>query len=156
MEAMKVPIKEREKSSAHLKITSYQEKEDIQDFLKVFEGIVGIQKVKETELVLCLTPLLNGKARTVYTNLGPTTGSNGEKKLFWNIKTLIQKDADDNFQHLPRMKDEEPAELIAKGMKLMKRWFPSEEGVDKILDKIAVDQFVNGLPQELRIFMVSS
>ena len=54
------------------------------------------------------------------------------------------------------MKDEEPAELIAKGMKLMKRWFPSEEGVDRILDKIAVDQFVNGLPQELRIFMVSS
>ena len=74
------PIKEREKNSAHLKITSYQEKEDIQDFLKVFEGIVGIQKVKETELVLCLTPILNGKARTVCTNLGPTTGSNGEKK----------------------------------------------------------------------------
>ena len=48
MEAMKEAHKEQEKSSTHLKITPYQENEDIQYFLETFEGIMGIQEVKET------------------------------------------------------------------------------------------------------------
>ena len=50
-------------------MTPYQENEDIQDFLEAFEGIMKIQEVKETEWVLRLTPLLNGKACAICTNL---------------------------------------------------------------------------------------
>ena len=56
-------------NTAHLKMTPYQENEDIQDFLEAFEGIMKIQEVKETEWVLRLTPLLNGKACAICTNL---------------------------------------------------------------------------------------
>ena len=34
---------------------------------------------------------------------------------------------------------------------MMKRWLLPEEGVDQMLDKIVVEQFINGLPQELKI-----
>ena len=54
------------------------------------------------------------------------------------------------------MKDQEPVEWIAKRMKLLKRWLPSEEGVDKVLSKIVMKQFLNGLPQELRIWLASN
>ena len=82
MEAMRAALKadQDSTSAAHLKIAPYQEKEDIQDFLEAFEGIMKIQKVKETDWVLRLTPLLNGKARTVCTNLGPSTNYKGVKE----------------------------------------------------------------------------
>ena len=53
MEAMSAALKaDRDSTSAaHLKIAPYQEKEDIQDFLEAFEGIMKIQKVKETDWV---------------------------------------------------------------------------------------------------------
>ena len=61
-------------------MTPFQESEDIQDFLVAFEGIMGSQKVDRTELVLRLTPLLSGKARSVCTDLGTIMEYDGVKK----------------------------------------------------------------------------
>ena len=85
------PIKEREKNSAHLKITSYQEKEDIQDFLKIFEGIVGIQKVKGPNWCYVLPQYSMAKQGLFAQILDPLQALMEKKKLFWNIKTLVQK-----------------------------------------------------------------
>ena len=74
MEAMKEVVKEREKSSTHLHLIKKR------GYSKFFEAIMGIQKVKETEWVLHLSQLLNGKAKTVCTNIRPTTGYDGVKK----------------------------------------------------------------------------
>ena len=34
-------------------------------------------------------------------------------------------------------------------MKLMKRWLIQEQGADQVVEKIAVEQFLNVLPQEI-------
>jgi hypothetical protein len=52
-------------------------------------------------------------------------------------------------------RDKEPAEWIAKGMKLLKRWLRPEDGADQMMEKIAVEQFLNGLPQGIRIWVAS-
>ena len=49
----------------------------------------------------------------------------------------------------------EPNAWIAKGKKLMNRWLLPEGGMEQVLDKIAVEQFINALPQELRIWVAS-
>ena len=65
--------------ASHLKIAPFEEKEDIQDFLDAFEGIMTIQEVGKAEWVLRLTPLLSGKACTVCIKLGPTVEYDGVK-----------------------------------------------------------------------------
>ena len=37
----------------------------------------------------------------------------------------------------------------------MRKWLKPDEGLDQVLEKIAVEEFLNALPQELRIWVVS-
>ena len=37
----------------------------------------------------------------------------------------------------------------------MRRWLKPVDGIDKILEQIAVEQFLNGLPQEVRVWVAS-
>ena len=52
-------------------------------------------------------------------------------------------------------RDAEPKKWVARGLKLMRRWLHPDEGLDQVLEKIAVEQFLNALPQELRIWVAS-
>ena len=44
---------------------------------------------------------------------------------------------------------------ITNGLKLLNRWLTPDDGVDAIKDKIAVEQFINALPQGLRVWVAS-
>ena len=70
----------RPTTDSHLRMTPFQESNDIQDFLEAFEVIMGIQNVDRTECVLGLTLLLNGKARAVCTDIGTIMAYSGVKK----------------------------------------------------------------------------
>ena len=70
----------RPTTNSHSKMTPFQESKDIQDFLEAFEGIMGIQNVDRTEWILRLTPLVNGKARAICTELGTMMEYNGVMK----------------------------------------------------------------------------
>ena len=67
-------------SNSHLRMTTFQENEDFQEFLEAFDGIMGIQEIGKKEWVLRLTPLLKGKDRAVCTDLGYTMDYDGVKK----------------------------------------------------------------------------
>ena len=67
MEALKV---RRPTVEPYVHLAPFEENEDIQDFLEAFEGVMNIQKIDQKEWVLCLTPLLKGKARAVCTDVG--------------------------------------------------------------------------------------
>ena len=155
MEAMKGVLKGQEAASPHLKIAPYQETEDIQDFLEAFEGIMKIQKVNKTNWVLQLTPLLSGKARTVCTDLGSTKAYEELKKAILEHCNVNSERCRKRFRAHIWTKDQEPTEWITKGIKLAKRWLLPEEGVDQVVNKVAVEQFLNGLPQEMRIWVAS-
>ena len=58
------------------------------------------------------------------------------------------------FRVLTWTTDQEPVEWITNGMKLLNRWL-LPDGVDKIVDKMAVEQYIKGIPQELRIWVAS-
>ena len=84
LDIMKEVLEDREKSNPHLKMAPYQETEDIQDLIEAFEGVMKIQKGK---VVLQLTPLLSGKARTVG---GATVDYPGVKRTIlehYNVNT---------------------------------------------------------------------
>ena len=108
-----------------------------------------------TEWVLRLTPLLNGKARAVYTDLGTTTDYNGVKKAILSHFSANPERCRKWFPMHIWTRDAEPNEWIAKGMKLMKRWLLPEEGIEQMMDKLAVEHFLNALLQELRTWVAS-
>ena len=111
--------------------------------------------MKETEWVLRLTPLLNGKARAVCTNLGPSINYKGVKGAILEHYNINPERCRREFRAITWTKDQEPTVWITNGIKLLNRWLKPDEGVDQVMDKIAVEQFVNGLPQELRVWVAS-
>ena len=155
IDVMKGVLEEREKSSPHLKMAPYQETKDIQDFIEAFEGVMKIQKVNKSQWMLHLTPLLSGKARTVCTDLGATMDYDGVKKAILEHYNVNAERCRRKFRDHMWTKDQDPTEWISKGMKLMKRWLTPEQGADQMVEKIAVEQFLNGLPQEMRIWVTS-
>ena len=98
----------------------FQESEDIQDFLEPFVGIMGIQNIDRAEWVLRLTPLLNGKARAVCTNLGTIMEYDGVKKASLSHYNVSPEHCRKQFRVHVWTKDAEPNEWTAKGTKLMK------------------------------------
>ena len=156
LDAVLSVIRDRHPShESHLKITPFQETEDVQDFLDAFEGIMRLQHVEKTEWVLRLTPLLNGRARTVCTDLGTTADYDGVKKAILDHYNINPERCRKQFRTHSWTRDAEPNEWVARGLKLMRRWLHPDEGLDQVLEKIAVEQFLNALPQELRIWVAS-
>lgn len=155
METMKELHKSREAANPHLKIAPYQELEDIQDFLEAFEGIISLQKVDQANWTLYLTLLLSGKARSVCTDLGSTAGYEGVKKAILEHYNVNSERCQKQLKAHRWTKDQEPTGWITKGMKLVKRWLRPEEGEKQMINKVAVEQFLNGLPQEMRIWVMS-
>ncbi len=156
MRAMEEALQHRPTNNdKHFKMAPYQEKEDIQDFIDTFEGIMHLQEITKEEWVLRLTPLLSGKTRTVCTDIGPTMGYAAVKRAILDHYSVNPERSRKDFRALVWTKDQEPTEWISKGMKLAKRWFLPEGGADQMLDKIAVEQFINGFPQELRLWVAS-
>ena len=103
-------------------MTTFQESEDIQDFLEAFEGIMGIQDIDREEWVLRLTTLLKGKAQTVCTDLGTTMEYERVKKAILSYYNVNPERCQKQFQAHVWTKDVEPNEWTAKVTKLMKRW----------------------------------
>ena len=155
LDVMKEVLEDREKSNPHLKMAPYQETEDIQDFIEAFEGVMKIQKVNMTQWVLRLTPLLSGKARTVCTDMGATVDYPGVKRAILEHYNVNTERCRRKLRDHTWTKDQEPTEWISKGMKLVKRWLTPDQGVEQIIEKVAVEQFLNGLPQEMRIWVTS-
>ena len=139
----------------HINMAPFEESEDIQDFLEAFEDIMNIQKVDTAEWVLHLTPLLKGKARTVCIDAGSMMGYEGVKKAILTQYSVSPERCRKGFRAHTWTRDAEPNAWIAQGKKLMNRWLLPEQGMDQVLDKIAVEQFINALPQELRIWVAS-
>ena len=155
LEAMRETLLEQRPADSNLKIAPYQESEDIQDFLEAFEGIMKLQKVKDADWVLRLTPLLRGKARAVCTDLGPTKQYAEVKEAILNHHSINPERCRRQFRELQWTRGKDPSEWVAKGNKLMRRWLKPADGIDKILEQIAVEQFLNGLPQEVRVWVAS-
>ena len=155
LEAMRETLLEQRPADSNLKIAPYQESEDIQDFLEAFEGIMKLQKVKEEEWVLRLTPLLRGKARAVCTDLGPRKQYEEVKGAILTLHSINPERCRRQFRELQWTRGKDPSEWVAKGNKLMRRWLKPADGIEKILEQIAVEQFLNGLPQEVRVWVAS-
>ena len=140
---------------SHITMAPFEESEDIQDFLEAFEGIMNMQRVDSSESVLRLTPLFKGKARTVCIDVGSMTAYEGVKKAILSQYSVSPERCRKEFRMHAWTRDAEPNAWIAKGKKLMNRWLRPEDGMEQVLNKIAVEQFINALPQELRIWVAS-
>ena len=156
IERMLVSVRDRRPTTdTHLKIAPFQANENIQDFLEAFEGIMRIQHVDKAEWVLCLTPLLSGKAQAVCTTVGLTADYEEVKRAILEHYSINPDHCMKRFRAHRWTKDSEPNERIAQGLKLLSRWLKPDEGVEKVIHRIAVEHFQDALPQELCIWVTS-
>ena len=105
--------------------------------------------------MLRLTPLLKGKAQTVCTDIRAMMDYDRVKKAILSLYSVSPQRCRKGFREHTWTRGAEPNAWIAKGKKLMNRWLFPEAAMEQVLDKIAVEQFINALPQELRIWVAS-
>ena len=155
LETMMETLKER-RLTKDLKVAAYEEGEDIQDFLEAFEGIMDLQDLPTREWVLWLTPLFKGKAQAVCIDPEPTAaGYNTVKTAILNVSSINPERSRKQFHTLTWTRDSKPTEWVSKGVKLMRRWLQPDKGVDGILNRVAVEQLVNELRHELKMWIAS-
>ena len=77
--------------------------------------IQKIQKVKDTNLVLRVTPLLNGKAHTICTNFGPSMNYKRVKEANLDHHNINLERCQQQFRALTLTMDQEQVEWITNG-----------------------------------------
>ena len=127
----------------HVNMAPFEESEDIQDFLEAFEGIMSLQKVDRSELVLCLALWLKRKAWTVSTDVRTIIDYEGVRKAILSQYRVSPERCWKGYCTHTWTRDAEPNAWIAKGKKLMNWWLLPEEGMQQVLDKIVLEQFIN-------------
>ena len=151
LEALKM---RRPTGKPQVNMAPFEESEDIQDFREAFEGVINIQRIDQKEWVLRLTTLLNGKVRTVCSDVGAMMDNDGVKKAILSQYSVSPERCLKGFRAHTWTCGAESNAWIAKGKKLMNQWLLLEQGMEQVFE-IAVEQFTSALRQELRIWVAS-
>lgn len=84
-----------------------------------------------------------------------TAGYNAVKTAILGVFSINPERSRKQFRALTWTRSSEPMEWVMKGVKLMRRWLRPDDGVDVILNKVAVEQLINGLPNEVKVWVAS-
>jgi transposase InsO family protein len=142
-------------TTPELKLTRLSERDDIEAYLTTFERMMHAYKVPRERWVYTLAPQLTGKAQQAFAAMA-TSDSNEYDK----VKTAILRRYNINEEtYRQRLRDVKPldgemyGELAIRIMDLIEKWTKNCSNLKELRELIAVEQLVNTLPTDLRIFV---
>ena len=137
------------------KLVPLSEKDDIEAYLVTFERIMEAHKVEKGRWAHYWAPQLTGRAQLAFAAL-PTT----ESGKYESIKAAILQQYDINeeayrrrFRTAVRAAGETNREYAVKLMDLQKKWLKEYTTVEGILEAVGLEQFLNSLPMEKRVWV---
>ena len=138
-----------------IRLVPLTEKDDIEAYLVTFERIMEAHKVARDRWAHPLAPQLTGKAQLAFAAL-----PSSESADFDAIKKAVLACYDDNeeayrrrFCALTRSNGETNREVAVKLMDLQQKWLKEYKNMDDIKEAIGIEQFLNTLPPEKRIWL---
>ena len=131
------------------------EKDNIEAYPVTFERIMEAHKVARDRWAHHLAPQLTGKAQLAFSAL-----PSSESADFDAIKKAVLARYDVNeeayrrrFRALTRSNGETNREVAVKLMDLQQKWLKECKNMDDIKEAIGIEQFLNTLPPEKRIWL---
>ena len=138
-----------------LVLTRFVEGEDIEAFLTTFERLMSVYRVDEARWVPKLAPQLSGRAQQAYAAM-----NSDEAMVYSEVKKTILRRYDINEEtyrqrfRAARKKEDEPyIELAIRMTDLFRKWIANCDSVEKITEKLLIEQLLDIMPTDLRIWL---
>ena len=124
-------------------------------YLTTFECLMTVHRVNRTLWVVHLAPQLVGQAKQAYAALpGETAGDYEEvKKAILRRYDISSETYCQRFRAARRKEQEAYSEHATRLQDLAKKWLSECDSVQKVLEKVVLEQFLDTLPGDLRIWL---
>ena len=146
---------DRSKATDTLKLTKLTEKEDIEAFLKTFERMMEAYEIDADRWAFKLAPQLTGKAQQAYASLNGDQAAQyvDVKKAILRRYNINEETYRERFRAARRKEEEGYAELALRLQDLLRKWMEGCDTVEAVCEKILVEQMLNAMPVELKIWV---
>ena len=138
-----------------VKVAKLTDQDDIEAYLTTFERLMEAYSVERRKWACQFAPQLSGRAQKAYTAL-PSAEANDYEQL----KKAILKRYDINeetyrqrFRSTRKKSDESHRELVVRLQDLRQKWMQKYSTVEQIGDVIVMEQFLNSLTPDLRVWI---
>ena len=142
-------------STAVPKLQKLDQNDVIEAYLVTFERAMAASEIPEGRWPYILAPLLTGKAQQAYASIQTYLADDYSevksailKRYGVNIEAYRQR-----FRAATRGKDETNFDLVMRLEDLAGKWLVKCETMEEIKELIVVEQFLETLPQHLRIWL---
>ena len=138
-----------------VRVAKLTDDDDIEGYLTTFERQMAAYEIDEARWAFLLAPKLSGRAQQAYMAVDTTDAGD-----YRAIKKAILQRYDVNEEsyrrkfHARRRKTEESYTNLATDlMDLGRRWLQDCKTLADALDKIAIEQLLSALPEEIRVWV---
>ena len=128
--------------------------EDIEAYLTTFERMMAVYGVEEDRWAFKLAPQLTGRAQEAYAALNSTAAAvyKEVKKAILRRYGISEETYRQRFRST-RKEGEAYRELATKLKTLTTKWLGGSDSVADVIEKLVVEQLLDILPQDLRIWL---
>ena len=142
-------------SDDKVKLSKLTESDDIEAYLTTFERMMAAYGIPNDRWSFKLAPMLTGRAQQAYAAMEPARAAD-----YAEVKTAILRRYDiseetyrQRFRVAAKKEGEAYRELATRVEDLLERWTKSCKSVKELREVIVVEQFLNSLPIEIRVWV---
>ena len=146
---------QRAEKDRDVKLAKLSETDDIEAYLTTFERLMVSYEIKPDRWVYKLAPQLTGKAQQAYAAMSSEKATDYEavKKAILIRYDINQESYRQRLRSIVRKEGESNRELTARLNDLASKWLQDCSSVDQVKDLIVMEQLVDMLPVDVRIFV---
>ena len=146
-------IRPRDRARDTPRLQRMMEGKDVESFLTTFERVMQAHEVPKDQWNLALASQLAGKAQQAYAAMdGELTVDYGEvKAAILRRYNITEETHSQKFRSTQKGVEELYVDLVVNLRDLASKWLWGCKTIEKVVEKIVVEQFIEGLPPALKI-----
>ena len=137
------------------KLTKLTDGDDIEAYLVTFERMMIAYEVEERRWAYKLAPQLTGRAQQAYAAMEAKHAGDYEKlkEVILRRYDITEESYRQRFRKATRRAGETPREVATRLHDLAQKWMRGCTTVEELLDRVVMEQFLETLPTEVRIWV---
>lgn len=138
-----------------VKLVKLSEQDDIESYLTTFERVMRSYEVKEERWAVKLVPQLTGKAQHAYAAMRAEDAGTYQllKEAILRRYDISEETYRRRFRDAARKGEETVSELMVRITDLFQKWTKSCQTVEEVQNLIVMEQLLNTLPAEIKIWV---
>ena len=138
-----------------IKLTRLTETDDVEAYLTTFERLMAIGGIDEDSWAIRLVPQLTGKAQQAYAAMSREDADSYRKvkEAVLRRYNICAETYRHRFRTTRKKEGEAFVELATRLQDLARKWLSECESAEEAIERIVVEQLVNTLPSDLRIWL---